>query len=187
MTLQGIPTDFVHLSWAEFEAQFTDNWACVQYLMESVFPFNQGRCYHCGQEVTFYPLPSHRRFHCGQCRKVYTPTAGTICHKTQQLKKMFQAIWLLHHTPDMTILELRRQLGVTYKTAWRMADRIRSEQHPDYRAERRARRNITEMPNGKWRVRLWTSTRTSIEVGIFATFEEAVVARDRARKALGRT
>src|SRR3972149_5041130 len=55
------------------------------------------------------------------------PTAGTIFHKsTVSLHLWFHAIFLMASTRcGISAKQLEREIGVTYKTAWRMFHRIR--------------------------------------------------------------
>lgn len=54
------------------------------------------------------------------------PLAGTIFEKSSTpLRLWFYALFLMTHTRGrITIKQLQRELGVTYKTAWRMQKRI---------------------------------------------------------------
>jgi transposase-like protein len=57
------------------------------------------------------------------------PTAGTIMHKSStSLHLWFHAIFLMAQTRcGISAKQLERELGVTYKTAWRMFTKIRNE------------------------------------------------------------
>ncbi len=63
----------------------------------------------------------------GKRKQVY-PLKGTIFEGSDTpLTKWFYAIFLFAHSrTGISAKELQRQIGVTYKTAWRMCDRIRS-------------------------------------------------------------
>jgi transposase-like protein len=64
---------------------------------------------------------------CGGCREQFTVTVGTIFESSHiPLNKWLFAIHLLCATKEgMSAHQLHRMLGVTYKSAWFMADRIR--------------------------------------------------------------
>jgi transposase-like protein len=64
---------------------------------------------------------------CGACRKQFTVTVGTIFEDSHiPLNKWLMAIHLLCSSKKgMSAHQLHRMLGVTYKSAWFMAHRIR--------------------------------------------------------------
>lgn len=68
-----------------------------------------------------------RAYACSNCGNHLYPTAGTIFEDTRTpLQMWFYAIYLFVVTRHgVSGKELQRQLGVTYKTAWRMGQQIR--------------------------------------------------------------
>ncbi|HZT45619.1 MAG TPA: IS1595 family transposase [Gaiellaceae bacterium] len=87
-------------------------------------------CPHCGEsERRPYPLKSKTRklYKCAACRKQYTVTVGTIFEGSHiGLHKWLLAFFLLCSSKKgMSAHQLHRMLGVTYKSAWFMAHRIR--------------------------------------------------------------
>ena len=66
-------------------------------------------------------------FHCAACRKKYTVRVGTVYERSHvPLHKWVLATHLLCASKKgMSAHQLHRMLGVTYKTAWFMAHRIR--------------------------------------------------------------
>jgi hypothetical protein len=70
---------------------------------------------------------SRKSYSCDRCGHHVHLTAGTIYHKSRTpLTKWFYASFLLSSVdPDIPITELQKELGVTYKTAWRMTHLIR--------------------------------------------------------------
>jgi transposase-like protein len=64
---------------------------------------------------------------CGACRKPFTVTVGTVFEDSHiKLDKWLMAIHLIASSKKgMSAHQLHRMLGVTYKTAWFMAHRIR--------------------------------------------------------------
>ncbi|MGE3511440.1 MAG: IS1595 family transposase, partial [Vicinamibacterales bacterium] len=66
---------------------------------------------------------------CKACGHHLHPTAGTIFHKSStSLHLWFYAMYLMTSTRcGISAKQLERELGVTYKTAWRMAYLIRTK------------------------------------------------------------
>jgi transposase-like protein len=65
-------------------------------------------------------------FQCSACRTQTTVKAGTILHKSRTaLTKWFLAIYLLTQSKnDIAALELSRQLGVKWDTAWLIKQKL---------------------------------------------------------------
>jgi transposase-like protein len=87
-------------------------------------------CPHCGvQDPKHYLLKSETRklWKCRACRKQFTVTVGTIFEGSHiPLQKWLLAFYLLCSSKKgMSAHQLHRMLGVTYKSAWFMAHRIR--------------------------------------------------------------
>jgi transposase-like protein len=78
-------------------------------------------------------VTKRRSYSCSWCGFQVYPTAGTIFHKsTTSLQSWFFAIFLMSTSRNgVAAKELERQLGVTYKTAWRMAHEIRKLMNED--------------------------------------------------------
>jgi transposase-like protein len=92
-------------------------------------------CPHCGS-VTIYtlkPKPDSNRpvrkgvYKCKDCRKQFTVTVGTLFEGSHvPLNKWLMAVSLMCSSKKgISAHQLHRMLGVTYKTAWFMAHRIR--------------------------------------------------------------
>jgi hypothetical protein len=66
---------------------------------------------------------------CTGCGHHVHPTAGTIFHKSStSLRLWFHAMYLMTSTRcGISAKQLERELGVHYKTAWRMFNKIRNE------------------------------------------------------------
>jgi transposase-like protein len=87
-------------------------------------------CPHCGSAEKPYQLQgkAHRQglWKCVDCRKQFTVTVGTPFERSKApLSKWLMAAYLLCSSgKGISAQQLHRMLGVTYKTAWRMAHRI---------------------------------------------------------------
>jgi transposase-like protein len=66
-------------------------------------------------------------YHCAECRKKFTVRVGTVWERSHiPLHKWVHATHLLSASKKgMSAHQLHRMLGITYKTAWFMAMRIR--------------------------------------------------------------
>lgn len=81
----------------------------------------------CYKRTKFHKVKGRKCYACQLCGYQLHPLAGTIFHKSDTpLKSWFYAIFLFANAKNgVSGKELQRQLGVTYKTAWRMAKQIR--------------------------------------------------------------
>ena len=72
-------------------------------------------------------VETRKLYKCAACRKQYTVTVGTIFEGSHiPLQKWLLAFYLLCSSKKgMSAHQLHRMLGVTYKSAWFMAHRIR--------------------------------------------------------------
>ncbi|MEQ8480094.1 MAG: IS1595 family transposase [Hoeflea sp.] len=110
----------------DFFARFPDDEACLTHIMEVRFGMKHV-CRKCGADSTFHRMTERRAFACAACGDHVYPTAGTVFEDTRTpLQIWFYAIYLFVTTRHgVSGKELQRQLGVTYKTAWRMGMKIR--------------------------------------------------------------
>ncbi|MCB2013936.1 MAG: IS1595 family transposase [Sphingobium sp.] len=111
---------------AQFFKQFPDDETCLQHLFD--VRFGQGfECPACERPSNWYRIKAERAYSCQWCGHHLHPTVGTPFEQTRTpLQMWFYAIYLFTTTRNgVAAKELERQLGVTYKTAWRMAHLIR--------------------------------------------------------------
>ncbi len=111
----------------EFFKQFPDDETCLNHLFN--VRFGQGHaCPLCERPSNWYRIKAERAYSCQWCGYHLHPTVGTPFAKTRTpLQLWFYTIYLFTTTRNgLAAKELQRQLGVTYKTAWRMADLIRA-------------------------------------------------------------
>jgi transposase-like protein len=110
----------------EFLAKFSTAEACLQHLFDT--RFGQGHvCPSCNRKAKWYRIEAERAYSCQWCGHHLHPTVGTPFEDSRTpLQLWFYAIYLFTTSRHgIAAKELERQLGVTYKTAWRMADLIR--------------------------------------------------------------
>lgn len=107
---------------------FPDDAACL----DLVFGLRYGTghtCPDCGRDGTWYPLSRRRAYSCQWCGHHLYPCAGTLFARSRTpLRLWFYAIHAyLHADRHVTAKALERELGVTYKTAWRMSHLVRRQ------------------------------------------------------------
>jgi transposase-like protein len=120
----------------EFMADFPDDETCLNWLWRTRCATNDAgteahcpRC-ECLREFKRYGTSQQRQsWTCTACGQHVHPTAGTIFHKSStSLHLWFYAMYLMTSTRcGISAKQLERELGVTYKTAWRMFTLIRNE------------------------------------------------------------
>jgi transposase len=111
----------------EFFVAFPSEDVCLNRIMEVRHGLRHA-CRKCGKESTFHKIASERAFACSHCGDHVHPTADTVLQDTRTpLQSWFYAMYLFIATRHgVSGKELQRQLGVTYKTAYRMGMQIRA-------------------------------------------------------------
>lgn len=114
---------------ADLERDFPDDATCLTWLWRQNHSKDgdHAACPKCGVERKFHRVASRPSYSCDVCGHHIHPTAGTIFHKSSTgLDLWFKAIYIMSSTRcGASAKQIERELGVTYKTAWRMANRIR--------------------------------------------------------------
>lgn len=112
----------------EFRSRFSTDEICLDTILKLRYA-KQPCCPQCSQETTFKRVKGRRSYQCSDkdCQYQLYPTAGTVFEKTRtSLKDWFYVIYLMTSTRNgVSAKEIQRQLGVTYKCAWRMGHQIR--------------------------------------------------------------
>ncbi len=110
----------------EFQKRFPDEDICLNHLMRTRFG-ERLTCFKCQKEATYYRTNGRRSFACEHCGYQVYPTAGTPFESTRTpLRDWFYVMFLFCASRNgVAAKEVERQLGVTYKTAWRMCHLIR--------------------------------------------------------------
>lgn len=110
----------------EFFKRFPDDDACLEHLMKVRHGLRHV-CRKCDRESDFFRVPKRKGFSCRSCGDHVHPMAGTLFQDTHvALQLWFHAIWLFAKSRhDIRARELERQLGLPYRTCWRMKHRIR--------------------------------------------------------------
>lgn len=113
-----------NLTIKEFNKLYPNDDACLESIFQS--RYGNSNCPNCKLQGKFHKIKDRKRYDC-QCGHQVHPLAGTIFHKSStSLVDWFTGIYEFSTSRNgMSALELQRKIGVTYKTAWRMARQIR--------------------------------------------------------------
>src|SRR4051795_3784116 len=115
----------------EFMRDWPDDATCLDFLWRQRFAEDghTAQCPKCERERRFHRVKSRPSYSCDTCGHHLHPTAGTIYHRSAtSLHLWFYAQYLMTSTRcAVSAKHLERELGVTYKTAWRMATLIRNK------------------------------------------------------------
>lgn len=117
---------FQEMSFQEFLRTYPDNDSCLKEIVRLRYPKGI-YCDVCKELTIHYRIKDRPAYSCKNCRNQVYPLAGTIFEKSStSLRVWFFAMFLMTHTKgEITVKQLQRELGVTYKTAWRMYKKIR--------------------------------------------------------------
>jgi transposase len=125
------PSSDSDLSVVEFWREYPDDVACLDRLWRERYApdGHHAHCPVCDKERKFHRIKSRASYACDSCGKHLHPMKGTIFEKsTTSLQLWFYAMFLMASTRcGISAKQLERELGVTYKTAWRMFNKIRNE------------------------------------------------------------
>ena len=85
------------------------------------------RCSHCGSK-NIGKRSSDFRYYCNACERRFTVTIGTMLENTNLslIKWLFAFAVITDAKKGISTLQLQRNLGVSYPTAWSMYHKIRT-------------------------------------------------------------
>lgn len=111
----------------EFDKDFPDDAACLDWLVGHLYP-NGIHCPTCEKVTKHHRVKKRTAFACQFCGHQEYPMQGTIFQDSAtSLRLWFHAMFLMAQTRGgISAKQLERELGVTYKTAWRMFNKIRT-------------------------------------------------------------
>ncbi len=109
-----------------FLDDFPTEEVCLDYLMRSRHGV-QHDCAKCGKLAKFHRVTKRRSYACEFCGGQVYPCAGTPFENTRTpLRDWFFVMFQFCTTRNgVAAKKIERDLGVTYKTAWRMCHKIR--------------------------------------------------------------
>lgn len=108
-----------------FLKKFPDDEACLDYIFKKL-TVNQDKCVKCDKQFRYHRVTNRKFYECS-CGHQISPLANTIFHKSKtSLRDWFYVIFLFASSKNgVAAKEVERQLGVTYKCAWRICKQIR--------------------------------------------------------------
>lgn len=116
------------LSVIDLFKMFPDNASARKWMEDLRWPNDERHCPVCGSLKTkTVPNEKPMPYHCGDCRKYFSVKTGTVMQSSKiGLQKWVIAIYLMSiNLKGVSSMKLHRDLGVTQKTAWFMAQKIR--------------------------------------------------------------
>ena len=107
---------------------FPDETASRNWLEGIRWPGGERHCPHCGSLKTS-AVPNERPmpYHCGECREYFSVKSGTVMQSSKvALQKWVIAMYLMSTSlKGVSSMKLHRDLGLTQKSAWLLAQKIR--------------------------------------------------------------
>ena len=113
-------------SFPEFQKQFSDESSCTTFMFKRRWP-DGFICPSCDKPGGVSLKCRPRLIECLFCGRQTSITAGTVMHRSKlPLRTWFWAAHLMAtHSNGMSARQLEDQLGVTYKTAWLLTQKLR--------------------------------------------------------------
>jgi len=114
------------MTFMELMKKFSTEKKVVSHYIKIRYP-DGTRCNHCQSSRVYHRNDKIKLFDCNECGNTFSPFKNTIFEKSStDLRKWMYAIHLfLNGKKGISGLQLKREIGVTYKTAWRMLQQIR--------------------------------------------------------------
>jgi len=110
----------------DFQDRFPTEDSCLDHLFQVRYgtDFN---CPKCDRPAKYSRVRGRRAYQCNWCANQLYPTAGTPFDRTRtSLRDWFYVMFLFTTTRNgVAAKRVEREIGVTYKTAWRMCHEIR--------------------------------------------------------------
>ena len=114
------------MNFFEFNKKFPTELACIHYFIKVRYG-EKVTCNHCGSSKVFHRTDTPKKFQCSGCNNSFSIFKDTIFEKSDtDLRKWMYAIHLfLNSKKGISGYQLQREIGVTYKCAWRILKQIR--------------------------------------------------------------
>jgi transposase-like protein len=117
----------------QFNRMFPDDDTCLDVLRSHIYP-DGIICRSCNEVRPHHRLTQRKAYSCDYCGTHVYVLAGTIFEKTTTpLTSWFYAMYLMGQTRcGISAKQVERELGVTYKTAWRIFNKVRKLMAEDF-------------------------------------------------------
>jgi transposase-like protein len=123
------------MNFFEFQKQFPNEKSVIAHFITIRYN-NEPACHHCGSVAVYHRQDFAKKFQCMDCNNTFSVFKDTIFENssTDMVKWMYAIHLFLNGKKGISGLQLMREVGVTYKTAWRMLKQIRSAMGNEYMA-----------------------------------------------------
>ncbi|MEA3046348.1 MAG: hypothetical protein QOJ53_680, partial [Sphingomonadales bacterium] len=114
------------LTLRQFQDLFPTEESCLDHLFKVRFGTDFA-CPKCKRPAKYSRVKARRSYQCQWCAHQVYPTAGTPFDRTRtSLRDWFYVMFLFTTTRNgVAAKRVQREIGVTYKTAWRMCHEVR--------------------------------------------------------------
>lgn len=114
------------MNFFQFLEKFPTEKACINHFIEIRYKGDH-YCHHCASTKVYHLHTEPKLFRCGDCDNSFSIFKNTIFENSStDLRKWMYAIHLfINGKKGISALQLQREIGVTYKTAWRILTLIR--------------------------------------------------------------
>jgi predicted RNA-binding Zn-ribbon protein involved in translation (DUF1610 family) len=110
----------------DFQTRFADEASCALFLFEQRWP-SGFVCPDCGKGAAALLRSRAWTYECLSCGRQTSVTAGTVMHRSKlPLRVWFLAAHLMAtHSNGMSALQLKGQLGISYRATWLLTQKLR--------------------------------------------------------------
>jgi transposase-like protein len=116
------------MNFIEFNKQFPNDLDVINYYIKTRYKNKDSvTCSHCGSDRVSHRQDLPKKFQCNGCNNQFSIFKNTIFEKscTDLVKWMYAIHLFLNSKKGISGYQLQREIGVTYKCAWRMLKKIR--------------------------------------------------------------
>ena len=131
------------MEYLKFQDLFPDEKVALNFIYDVVIG-DQYKCPHCGSTRVYRRKDMPKNFLCKSCNNHYSGLRGTIFEYTStELRKWLYGIYAYNKGYLKTAMKFKNEVGVTYKTAWRVMACIKRSH--DLQEQRILDKLLTEM------------------------------------------